>query len=126
MSRPSGPVAVFQAHDWSATVTVAPPGHACAAAGAGPVPLGLSGWQARPLPLPAPSPPTMVTGPHDPRLVLPGEATSPEVESFEALASPTTASDQAPTLLAPSPRHVAGAPDLPWVRIVPGNLMSSP
>lgn len=48
MSRPSGPVEVFQAHCATATATDSLPGHTVgvrAVAGSVPVPDGPSGWQ---------------------------------------------------------------------------------
>ena len=116
MSRPSGPVVVFQAHSWSATVTVAPPGHVCASAGAGPVPDAGSGRHGTVLPLP--SPPTIVTGPHVPSGLVPGEPVSPDSDFF-APSTPLCENTHAPTVLAPSAWHEVGTPDVPWVRIVP-------
>ena len=89
------------------------------------MPDGASGWHGKVF-APLPSPPTIVTGPHAPSGVVPGEPMSPGTESFEPRPSPTAESTHARTLFAPSGTHVVGTPDMPCVRIEPGNAMSSP
>ena len=58
--------------------------------------------------LPLPLPPTIVTGPHAPSGVVPGEPMSPAAEAFDPRPSPTAENTHTPTLLAPSARHVVG------------------
>jgi len=126
MSRPSGPVVVFHAQVWSATVTDEPPGHVCAFAVAGPVPDAASGWHGSVFGLPVPFPPTIVTGPQAFNGLVPGDPMSPAPVADVVVPSPSPTAENfhRPTSFAPSARQLVGMPEMPTVRIVPAMVWS--